>query len=165
MSGYDIIVFLHVLAVIIWVGGGFMFQVLLWRASRIGPESVASFNQAAEWTSQRIFMPASFATLGLGIWAVLAGPWTFGESWIIAGLVGFAISAVNGSAVLGRVKKLKATIEERGRETRPRLKLARRMRHRRTDRPDRPARRGVQHGREARLGRRNAMFVQVVRGK
>lgn len=128
MSGYDVIVFLHILAVIIWVGGGFMFQVLLWRASRIGPESVASFNQAAEWTSQRIFMPASFATLGSGIWAVIAGPWTFGEGWIIAGLAGFAISAINGSAVLGPTsKKLKTTIEERGPSDPAAMKLARRI--------------------------------------
>ena len=128
MRGYDIIVFFHVLAAIVWVGGGVMLQILLSRASRLGPESVASFSQAAEWTSQHVFMPASFAALGFGIWAVIAGPWTFGEGWIIAGLVGFAISSINGSAILGPTsKKLKAAVEERGPNDPAVKQLARRI--------------------------------------
>lgn len=128
MNGYNLIVFAHVTLAIIWVGSGFMFQVLLWRASKSGPEAVASFTQLAEWTSQRVFMPASFGVLAFGIWAVLAGPWGFGEGWVIAGLVGFAVSAINGSAVLGPTsKKLKAVTEERGPSDPEVMRLARRI--------------------------------------
>ena len=128
MSGYEVIVFFHVLAVIVWLGGGIMFQILLARASKIGPESVASFNQAAEWTSQRVFMPSSFAALAFGIWAVIAGPYTFGEGWIIAGLVGFALSALNGSLILGPTsKKMKEAVDARGPSDPAVMRLARRI--------------------------------------
>jgi uncharacterized membrane protein len=111
----NVLKFLHVLASIIWVGGGFMFQVLLWRARSIGPEATATFNQAAEWTSQRVFMPASFAALIFGVATVISGNYDWGDTWITLGFVGFAISAVNGMAVLGPTsKKMKAIIEERG---------------------------------------------------
>ena len=115
MSGYRVIVFFHVLSAIVWVGGGALLQLLLWRAKKAGPESFGAFTDAAEWTSQRFFMPASFAALGFGIWAVIAGPWSFGESWIVAGIVGYAISALIGMAILGPTsKKMKAMIAERG---------------------------------------------------
>lgn len=115
MNGYRVIVFFHVLSAILWVGGGALLQLLLWRAKKAGPESFGSFTEAAEWTSQRFFMPMSFAALGFGIWAVLAGPWSFGESWIVAGIVGYAISALIGMAILGpTAKKMKAMIGERG---------------------------------------------------
>ena len=115
MTTYFILKFLHVLSATIWVGGGFMLQMLLWRARRLGPEMAASFNQAAEWTSQHVFMPASFATLAFGIATVVVGPWSFSDLWITLGFVGFAVSALNGMAVLGpTAKKMKAVIEERG---------------------------------------------------
>jgi uncharacterized membrane protein len=111
----NILKFLHVLSAAIWVGGGFMLQMLLWRARRLGPEASAEFNKAAEWTSQHVFMPTSFATLAFGIAVTVVGPWSFSELWITLGFVGFAISAINGMAVLGpTAKKMKALVEERG---------------------------------------------------
>jgi uncharacterized membrane protein len=115
MSGYDLVVFFHVLSVIVWVGGGVMLQILLARASRAGPESVASFSEHAAWTSSRIFIPASSAAFASGIWAVFAGPWSFGDSWIVVGLIGFAISSLIGTFVLGPTsKKMNALAAERG---------------------------------------------------
>lgn len=115
MTRYEIVKFLHVLAVIVWVGGGVMIQILLARAKRAGPEAMTWFNQGAEWTSQRVFVPASFAALGFGIWLVIDGPWSFGDTWITLGLVGFAVSAINGSVNLGQAaKKMKELIASKG---------------------------------------------------
>jgi len=128
MTRYEIIKFLHVLAVIVWVGGGVMLQILLARAKRAGPEALTMFNEGAEWTSQRVFMPASFAVLGLGIWLVVDGPWNFSDPWIGIGIVGYALSAVNGMVNLGpTAKKMKALIAERGPVDPGVQKLARRM--------------------------------------
>jgi uncharacterized membrane protein len=110
MTRYSLIVFLHVLAAIIWVGGGVMLQVLELRARRAGPESVVSLGEAASWTSGRVFMPASFAALGTGIWAVLEGPWSFAEVWISIGFAGFIASAVLGMAILGPTSKAMLTL-------------------------------------------------------
>ena len=115
MSRYEVYKDLHIIGVIVWFGGGFMLQVLLGRARKAGPESVRSFNEAAEWTSQRIFMPASFAVLILGILMVVDGPWRFSDQWIGIGILGFAITAINGMANLGpTARKMKALIAEKG---------------------------------------------------
>ena len=115
MTATDILKFFHVFFAIVWVGGGIMLQFLLARAKAAGPEAMAHFNDMAEWTSSRVFMPASFLTLGFGIATVIAGGYDWAEMWISVGFVGFIISGVLGMAVLGpTAKKMKALIAERG---------------------------------------------------
>ena len=115
MTGTDILKFLHVFFAIVWVGGGVMFQFLLARAKSVGPEMVGHFNSLAEWTSNRVFMPASFLTLGFGIATVIAGGYEWNEMWINVGFAGFFLSAIIGMAVLGPTsKKMKALVAERG---------------------------------------------------
>jgi uncharacterized membrane protein len=115
INATTVLKFLHVLSVIVWVGGGIMFQILLARARKAGPESTAEFNRHAEWTSQRVFMPASFASLIFGVATVIAGSYDWADAWIAIGFVGFFLSAVNGMAILGpTAKKMKAVVEERG---------------------------------------------------
>lgn len=115
MNLAEILKFLHVLSVIVWVGGGVMLQVLLWRSKLAGPDATRAFTQGAEWTSQRVFMPASFAALIFGIWLVIEGGYDFADLWITLGFVGFAISALIGMAVLGPTsKKMKALMDEQG---------------------------------------------------
>ncbi len=128
INATNIFKFLHVLAAIVWVGGGVMQQVLLARARKAGPESAAAFNQHAEWTSQHVFIPASFAALIFGIATVIAGSYDWGDAWIAIGIVGFVISAVNGSAILGpTAKKMKVAIEGRGPNDPVAMHMARRL--------------------------------------
>jgi len=111
----DVLKFLHVLSAAIWVGGGFMLQALLYRSRKLGPEAVGRFNETAEWTSNHVFMPVSFAALIFGIATVISGGYDWGDLWITLGLVGFFLSAINGMAVLGpTAKKMKALVAERG---------------------------------------------------
>jgi uncharacterized membrane protein len=115
MNATSILKFLHVLSAVIWVGGGFMLQVLLARSRKLGPETMNQFTQAAEWTSNRIFMPASFAALIFGIATTQVGGYDWAAPWIGIGFVGFLISAIIGMAVLGPTsKKLKELGPERG---------------------------------------------------
>lgn len=115
MTLYELLLFLHVLAVIVWIGGGVMFQVLLARTQRAGPDDLAAFNRSAEWTSQRVFMPASFAVLAFGILLVVESPWNFSDPWIGIGIIGYALSALNGMINIGpTARKMKELIAERG---------------------------------------------------
>lgn len=116
MTRYEIIKFFHIVAVIVWVGGGVMEQAQILRASRTNdPKEMAAAGRGAAWASQRVFMPASFVALGFGIWLVVDGPWSFGDPWIGIGMAGFVLSAVIGMAVLGRLsKRIDALTIERG---------------------------------------------------
>lgn len=128
INATSIFTFLHILFAVVWVGGGVMLQILLWRAKKAGPEAMGTFNAMAEWTSNAVFMPSSFLTLAFGIATVIAGGYDWAATWISIGFVGFLLSGVIGMAILGpTAKKMKAVVAERGPSDPVATHLARRM--------------------------------------
>lgn len=97
MSYYEILLFLHIAAAAIWLGSGFFLQMLVFRAGATenGPllQGVAS---NSGWLAQRVFIPASLVVLIVGILLTIEGPWSFGDLWIVLGLVGYAFSFLVG---------------------------------------------------------------------
>lgn len=118
MSLYEFLKFVHVLAAVVWIGGGVAIQVLALRATRSkDPVRTAAVSGDAEWMGLRVFMPASVLLLVFGIWAASEGNWDFGQAWISIGFAAFFFSLVLGMAFLGpesgRIKRL---VQERGYE-------------------------------------------------
>ena len=117
INATNIFKFLHVLSAIVWVGGGFMLQMLLARARSARSGVDRGVQPAAEWTSQHVFMPASFAALVFGIAhgdrrADTTGA-TRGSRSASSGFVD--LRDQRHGAILGpTAKKMKAVIEERG---------------------------------------------------
>jgi uncharacterized membrane protein len=111
MTRYELLLFLHVAAAIIWLGAAMVVQFFAFRAQRsrdaIEVHRVAS---DAEWLAMRLFVPSSLAVLVLGIALVLDGPWAFDQLWITLGLAGYAFSFLLGILFLspesGRIAKL-----------------------------------------------------------
>jgi uncharacterized membrane protein len=102
MNLYDFLKSVHVLAAVIWVGGAFTMQLLGTRAvSSRDPQKMAAFGQSAEFMGTRVFMPASLVVLVFGVWAVFEGSWSWGDFWILWGLVGVLFSAIVGASYLG----------------------------------------------------------------
>ena len=97
MSYYEVLLFLHIATAVVWLGSGFFLQMLVFRAGKTGDtpllQGVAS---NSGWLAQRIFIPASLAVLVLGILLTIEGPWSFGDLWIVLGLVGYAFSFLVG---------------------------------------------------------------------
>ncbi|CAN5829154.1 hypothetical protein BH23ACT4_BH23ACT4_05200 [soil metagenome] len=117
MTGYDWLVFFHVLAAIVWVGGGVFSQVYAVRVLASDDErQIAGFARNIEWMGTRLFVPASLAVLILGavlVWQSEA--WTLGQTWIWLALVAYGISILIGTAFLGPESgKLGRILEERG---------------------------------------------------
>ena len=97
MTRYEFLLFLHVAAAIVWVGAGFLIAMLIFGAERSGDRvKEAGHHQDVGWLAPRLFIPASMATLVLGVLVVIDGPWSFGDLWIVIGLVGWAISFALG---------------------------------------------------------------------
>ena len=87
---YDVLLFLHIAAAIIWLGSGFLFQVLGTRANASAdPPRLNAILGELNALSTRLFIPASIAVFVLGVLLVLDGPWSFGDAWIVIGLVGY----------------------------------------------------------------------------
>jgi len=111
MDWYTIFKFLHVLAAIIWIGGAFIMLVFGIEAVRKGDNAqLVGVASQMGWAAERVYVPASMATVVLGIIvATLGGMWS--QLWVILGLVGMAITMALGILVLTpRAKKLAGAV-------------------------------------------------------
>lgn len=116
MTLYELLLFLHIVAAIIWVGAGTTYFALELRTDLSGDvEREASQNDDAQWLAPRLFIPASMGTLILGVLAAIEGNWDFGSLWIIIGLIGFGISFAVGIGYFEpEIKRLAAAIQGGG---------------------------------------------------
>ena len=97
MSLYELLLLLHVTAVIVWVGAVTATDLLWLRAERTrDPAQLATMGQLQEYLTPRLFIPASLLSLLFGVLLVPAGPWSFGDLWIVIGLTAFAASFLTG---------------------------------------------------------------------
>ena len=112
MTLYEFLLFVHVAAAVVWVGGGAMIQLFGLRAlGSNDPNRLAQFAGDVEPIGNRALVPAALTAFLSGLALVWESEfWTFGEDWIVIGLVLFAITFVAGAAFFGpesgRVKKL-----------------------------------------------------------
>jgi uncharacterized membrane protein len=98
---------LHVIAAVVWVGGGIALTVLMTRL-RAARDPVVAIRMAAHFAflGSRVFPPTAILLVLTGFAMIAEGDLEF-ELWIILGLVGWLASAVNGGAFLGpRAEKL-----------------------------------------------------------
>ena len=118
-SWYATFMTVHVLFVVIWLGGGALltlFGILAERA-RDGAQ-LAQIAKMASFAGERIFAPSGLIVLAMGIAMVINADLGFGHFWIIFGLLGFLATFVIGMAVLGpRAKKLAVLLAEQGPDT------------------------------------------------
>jgi uncharacterized membrane protein len=97
MTLYELLLLLHIVAAILWVGAAATFFMLDVGDDLSGDlEAQASHNDDADWLSPRLFIPASLATLLFGLAAAIEGDWDFGSLWIVIGLAGFTASFLTG---------------------------------------------------------------------
>jgi uncharacterized membrane protein len=102
VNRYEWLLFFHIAAAIVWLGGGVAIQVLAIRANRTDdPARMTTIAHEAEWFGTRIFLPSSLLVLVLGILLTIDGPWNFGQTWIVLALIGYGLSFVTGAAFLG----------------------------------------------------------------
>jgi uncharacterized membrane protein len=107
MTWYELWLFLHISAVVVWIGGavlGQVFGVLTQRATN--PLESAAYGRNMGWVAMKVFLPASIAVIVTGILLTENGNWNWDEPFILVGLIGgLGIMAVAFSYVtpgLGR---------------------------------------------------------------
>ncbi|WP_269931404.1 DUF2269 family protein [Aminobacter sp. HY435] len=99
MDWYSLIKFLHVVAAVVWVGGGFALMLLAVRADRAGDtDGMLQVMRSVGELGNRLFMPASLVTLLLGL--AMCWFWVgFSDLWIVIGLAGYATTFMIGTFV------------------------------------------------------------------
>jgi uncharacterized membrane protein len=123
MTWAQLLLFVHVAAAIIWVGGGLMMQFVGIRASMSGEMSrMAALGEDIEWIANRVFIPSSLVAFVSGILLVVEiDGLGLGEDWIVIGLVLYATTFFVGLLFLGPESgRIGALIEQGSPEAGPR---------------------------------------------
>jgi putative copper resistance protein D len=97
---YDWLLFLHIVAAMVWVGGTVLLSALAARTVRSrDADAVARFVGSLRVIGPLVLAPAPAVLLGVGIWMVLdTGAWDFGQTWVRLALGLFAAALLVGVA-------------------------------------------------------------------
>jgi uncharacterized membrane protein len=112
---YQLLVFLHILGGVTWVGGAFYAQVLAVRVSHSDdPTELPRMARHLEVLGLRLFMPASLIVIVTGV-VMTIQQWSFGQLWIALAVGLWVLSAALGAIYVGpRIGKVGALFEAEG---------------------------------------------------
>lgn len=97
-----ILLFVHVMGAIMWLGGGWVFQIFTERAVATEDlERMKGLMEDGERLGKSYFGPLSFVVLGSGLGLTFSAQWGFGRLFIIGGLLGLVLSAAIGGTLIG----------------------------------------------------------------
>ena len=107
MTRYELLRLLHVAGAIAWVGGGLGLLVLHRQLARVRDHAtLAAIGRQSQALGNRLFVPASLATVGFGIALVATEDVVgFGDLWILIGFGGIVASGIAQSVVAGPAGK------------------------------------------------------------
>jgi uncharacterized membrane protein len=113
---YFLFKLVHVVGAVVWVGGGMTLTILAMRAERSkDPGDMATIARQAAFVGERVFAPVGLLVFLMGIAMVINFHWGWGTTWIVIGLVGYAITFLTGLLVLGpSAKHVGQLIESQG---------------------------------------------------
>jgi len=113
---YAFFKWVHVTGAVLWVGGGLALTILaLWAERKQDPAEMAMLARQAAFIGERVFAPVGLLVFLAGIAMVINLHWGWGTSWIVIGLVGYALTFLTGLLVLGpQAKRIGQLIETVG---------------------------------------------------
>jgi uncharacterized membrane protein len=95
---YDWLLFLHILAAMLWLGGITVVGAFAVRILRTGePGATAGFLGSLRVIGPLVLAPAPLILLGMGIWMV-AEQWEFDQTWVSLGFGLFFVAFLIGAA-------------------------------------------------------------------
>ena len=76
------------------------------------PEEITRIARQAAFAGEKLFAPAGLVVLAMGITMVISDHIGFGTTWVIIGLVGYALTFTTGIALLAPLSKKVASLSE-----------------------------------------------------
>jgi uncharacterized membrane protein len=101
-GAYSIYKALHVVAIVIWVGGDVTLTTLgiVFERRRDG-ETLAALGKLGAWIGVHVYTPALFAAFAFGVALIEKGGLGWGTFWIDFGLGGWAVATAVGVGFVG----------------------------------------------------------------
>ena len=112
---YQVLLYIHIVSAVIWVGGAFAIQALAILASRSDdPTELPWLGRKLVILGSRVFMPAATVLFLAGALMTIQ-QWSFGNTWIAVSVGLFVLSAVGGAVYLGpRAKRVAELFDAEG---------------------------------------------------
>jgi uncharacterized membrane protein len=117
MTLYELLLFVHISAAIVWIGAGLLIQVQAHRANKIDDkDGLKRILDDVGGLSNIVFIPASLTVVVMGVLLVIeSDAWSFDQLWIVLGLIGYFATFGTGVGVLKpRGERLAEMIEQEG---------------------------------------------------
>jgi uncharacterized membrane protein len=113
---YEFLLTIHVLAAVIWVGGGLAMHILGRRVLKRGDsQEIFAFSNEINTVALRLYAPTSLILLVSGILLVNEAGYEFSQLWITLAFIGWAFSFLVGVGYYGpQDKKLQALVAADG---------------------------------------------------
>jgi uncharacterized membrane protein len=113
---YELLLTIHVLAAVIWVGGGLAMHILGRRVLKRGDsQEIYAFSNEINTVALRLYAPTSLILLVSGILLVNEAGYEFSQLWITLAFIGWAFSFIVGIGYYGpQDKKLQALVAADG---------------------------------------------------
>ena len=106
MSWYEFLLFVHIAAAALWLGGGLFLQIYAISVRRGGdPQEMGQFAARVGKLGDRVFIPAAVTVVLAGIGLTIEGSWSWGTFWIVFALAAFVGSFLTGALVIGPTAK------------------------------------------------------------
>lgn len=125
---YQLLLFVHIVSAVIWVGGAFAAQALAWMISRSDdPLEMPRFGRRLETLGTYVFMPVAVVLFIAGAWMTVLR-WSFDQPWVAVAIGLWVLSAVAGAVYLGpNAKRAAALFETEGAGSAAARRLVQRM--------------------------------------
>jgi uncharacterized membrane protein len=110
---YDVVLFVHVAAVLLAFGPTFGYAFFQGFAERFFPRSIPNVMRTFGTVDRFLVIPGMLVILAGGVYLVLEGPWDWEDTFVSVGLTGIIVLLVLQFAVLGRIERTLAELAER----------------------------------------------------
>ena len=98
---YDVVLFVHVTAVVVSFGATFAYPFFQAGVERISPRSLPAMLRAMHTTSRYLVTPGLLVVLASGLYLTLDG-WDFGQRFVIVGLAIVVVLTILGPTFFDR---------------------------------------------------------------
>jgi uncharacterized membrane protein len=117
VTGYELLVLLHIIAAITWVGAAITMNVLGAQAVKAGDgATLGAYLRQAALLGKGLFPISAGSVLVLGIAMVVVNEaWTIGQLWIVLALIGIGVTVIAGAGFFGpESRRIGSLVEQRG---------------------------------------------------
>lgn len=118
MSLYEVLLTVHILAAIVWLGGSWMLLILGLSLRGAETQRRVDYTRMTEKVPSIVFAVASIVVIAAGSWLVSEAGYDYSDTWITLGYAGWFVSFLLGVGFYGpEGKRRERAIEAEGIES------------------------------------------------